>query len=87
MTVSVLDDLSAKTYEGYNLWNFEVDPLIVRVKKATSFEQFKTYLCELRQLPMGGFRVWAFTKRQNMTLRPDAVIGDSCLSLCMILDD
>ena len=77
LTVDVIDDETFKSYEGFDLTTWDIDPAVLsnpkrhRVLKTMTVDDFLKTLVSEHTSPAEHFRFWVMVNRQNKTVRPD----------------
>lgn len=82
----IITDETFASHQGFDLATFEdrflpmSELLSLRVPKAQLFVDFKAELVDRLGL-QGDVRLWVLVNRQNKTVRPDAVVPDTDLTM------
>ena len=87
MNVTVIDDDSFNSYQGFDLSSPELDPSSEagpkthRIRKTTPVGELTEFLADLKGVSSVCTRLWAMVNRQNKTVRPDTPLSSPAMTV------
>lgn len=87
LSVGVVTEENFKAYQGFDIINWEVDPMSPsapkthRILRTMTVSEFAKSLAESEGLPPDHVRLWVMVNRQNKTIRPDQPLTDANMTI------